>query len=514
VLWNTDVDPGVTNSLIHATVFFGTLGLAVWVVLCSGFRSGLRWTLALVPALAVVSYYSQLSPVDTIIDGDVGVVGWRWRWDAPDKQLALPESDSTATLDLQATPNDYPQFLGNGYWAEVEAVQLETDWEVHPPRELWRRKIGAGWSAFSIVGKVAVTQEQRDQNELATCYDLQTGNIIWTHADPVRWDPRGAGALGYAGPRATPTIYDGRVFVHGATGILNCLDANTGQRLWSHDTLKKHGAVNVMWGKAGSPLIVDDRVIVSVGGERNQSVVAYQIESGDVAWTSGEYQSSYASPVVAELAGVRPVITVDEGYVTSRRADDGEPLWEFAWPSESGGSAACSQPIPLPSNRLFLSKGYGLGSVLLQVSHNADDDWRVEPVWPGGTKTVMKTKMGNVVIRDGYVYGIDDVCLQCIELETGKKQWKQRRRPKIGHGQIMLIGDTLLVLTEHGEVILVDPSPEKYRELASIRVFDDQQITWNNPAFSSPYLLVRNSEEAVCYELPIAAAVELARQFE
>lgn len=507
-LWNSDFDPGVVNSVTHGSVVFGALGLAVWVALCSGWNKVLRWPLAVVPAALVLLQYSQLSPLEMVLDGDVGLVGWRWRSETPDKQLELPAATIETTLDWQSTPRDYPRFLGNGYWAEVQDVQLDTDWKNNPPKELWRKKIGAGWSSFVIVGDFAVTQEQRDDQELVTCYRVKTGEIVWSHADPVRWDPGGAGALGYPGPRATPTVHDGKVFTQGATGIFNCLDAQTGDVLWSHDTVLKHAASNVVWGKACSPLIVDDMVIVSVGGKQNQSVVAYAMDTGEVVWASGEYQSSYASPVLAEICGVRQIVTVDENFVTSRRADNGEPIWEYEWPSDSGANAAASQPIPLEGNRLFLSKGYGLGSVLLQVSSDEGDDWRLEPIWPGGVKPVMKTKMGNVVIRDGHVYGIDDVNLQCIELETGKKKWKKRRRPKFGHGQIMLVGKTILILSEGGEVILVDATPEKYRELTSMRVFDDSQITWNNPAFAPPYLLVRNAEEAACYELPIKQSNE------
>ncbi len=115
----------------------------------------------------------------------------------------------------------------------------------------------------------------------------------------------------------------------------------------------------------------------------------------------------------------------------------------------------------------------------------------------------MKTKFSNVVMREGFVYGLDDVLLECIELETGKIQWKKRRNPEFGHGQIMLMGDTILVLSETGELALVEATPEEYRELASMQVLDDAHVTWNNPAFSSPYLLVRNAREAACYELPL-----------
>ena len=168
--------------------------------------------------------------------------------------------------DWQTTPHDYPRFLGNGYWAEVKGVELETDWEAHPPQELWRREIGAGWSAFAVVGNYAVTQEQRGEHELVTCYRVDTGEPVWTHADEARFDPADMqGSLGGIGPRATPTIHGDKVFTQGGTGIVNCLDARTGEVLWSHDTAEEFGAPVVVWGKAGSPLVVDDMVVISVG---------------------------------------------------------------------------------------------------------------------------------------------------------------------------------------------------------------------------------------------------------
>lgn len=509
-------DPAHSNSFAHGAVIGGTFGLGLWVLFGSSWSKAMRWPLAWIPMSLVGLQYAQLSPLEMIVDGDVGLLGFRWRGDTPDKQIASLENTVADSLEWQTTPHDYPRFLGNGYWAEVKDVELETNWNSQPPREVWRKKIGAGWSAFAIVGNYAVTQEQRGQDELVTCYTVDQGEIVWSHADPVRWDPGGTGALGYAGPRATPTIHEGKVFSLGATGLLNCLDASSGQLLWSVDTLKKHGASNVNWGKSGSPLIVDDMVVVSVGGADNQSMVAYKLESGDLAWASGQYQSSYASPVLAEIAGVRQVVSVDEGFVTSRRAEDGRPLWEFEWPSSSGADAASSQPIPLPGDRLFVSKGYGLGSTLMQISSEGEARWQVEPAWRGtrqyGQKPVLKTKMGNVVIRDGFVYGLDDIYLQCVELETGKKKWKKRRKPKFGHGQIMLCGDAILLLSELGELVLVEASPEGYNEAASLQVFDESQITWNNPAFAFPYLLVRNAEEAVCIELPGKSLLEAAQE--
>ena len=498
---------------VNAAVILGLLGVTIWTLCCSGLPWNWRWTLGLIPWLIIGLLLAVFEP---ITNGDVGVVGWRYRFQpATDERLNVPQAESGID-DWQTTPNDYPRFLGNGYWAEVDNVRLETDWQTHPPKLRWRTKIGAGWSAFAVVGNYAITQEQRGENEMVVCYrvdtDLPEGEIVWNHADPVRFDPSGKGAFGYMGPRATPTIHEGRVFTIGATGLLNCLDARTGQSLWAHDTLAENDADLVTWGKSNSPLVVGDRVVVSVGGTGDRSLVAYDIESGDVAWAAGTRRSSYASPVLADLAGEPQILSVNEGFVTAHRVSDGHVLWEHPWEGNSDSDATCSQPVPLDGDRVFLSKGYGVGSSLLQIERDADGRFHAKPLWSPPVKPVMKTKFGNVLIRDGYVYGQDGVLLQCIELATGKSEWKNRRRPGFGHGQIMLVGDVILILTEQGEVVLAEASPERYTELASMQVFDKDQITWNNPALSGRFLLVRNAEWAACYELPLAEDIEVASE--
>jgi len=361
------------------------------------------------------------------------------------------------------------------------------------------------------VGDYAITQEQRGDQELVVCYRISTenpeGETVWSHADTVRFDPGGAGALGGIGPRATPTVYDGKVYTVGATGIFNCLDARSGKVLWTHDTLQEGDTTNIMWGKASSPLIVEQTsgptlVVVSVGAPTG-SLVAYDAESGKPVWSAGANRSSYASPVLTELLGEQLILSINEDLITAHRISDGEIVWEHDWLGNSDSDATTSQPIPLPGEKLFLSKGYGVGSTLLQLSRDESGKIVAEALWNPPIRQVMKTKMGNVVILDGYVYGVDGGILQCIDLEEGKSQWKKRRLPAIGHGQMMLIGNALVVLSESGELILVEPTPEEYRELAAMRVFPADQVTWNNPAFSSPYLLLRNGNQAVCLEMPL-----------
>lgn len=496
-----------TAFMLCLAAFF--LGWSTWQLLCGGRPFVQRLIAGSIPWVVAIAFFSS---VELVNNGDIGVVGWRWRWGVkPDEKLDTPESAKTVIADWQTTPQDYPRFLGSGSWAEVKGVQLATDWSTQPPDEIWRRKVGAAWSGFALVGNYAFTQEQRGDQELVVCYRINTtapeGELVWAHADSVRFDPSGAGALGGVGPRATPTVHDGRVFTMGATGILNCLDARTGTRLWSHDTLADTNTKNVMWGKAGSPLVVPrdsgaPLVVVSVGAP-GKSLVAYDAESGEPIWAAGDNRSSYASPVLANILDEQLILSVNEDLVTAHRVDSGKVVWSHPWPGNSDSDATASQPIPLPGDKLFLSKGYGVGACLLQFKRDDQGNITAAPLWSPPIRKVMKTKLGNVVMRDGYVYGLDGGILQCVDLAEGRNQWKKRRVPTMGHGQIMLVGDVLVILSESGELILVEPNPEGYHELAAMRVFPPEQVTWNNPAFSAPYLLLRNAQQAVCLKLPL-----------
>ncbi len=499
-------------------VLLSIIGLCLWYVCCGAQRRRTRvWTVAGVALVLVICYFA----FQPVYNGAMGIVHWKLRY-AREADERLQRLEETAVADdWQTTPRDYPRFLGNGYWAEVEGVELATDWQAHPPREVWRREIGGGWSSFSIVGNYAVTQEQRGEQELVTCYRVDAGEPVWTHADEARFDPADfQGSLGDIGPRATPTIVGERIYTQGGTGIVNCIDARTGEVVWQCDTAREFEVPVTVWGKSGSPLVVDDLVVVSVGAvgdgkplslsagskkvsSSNCSLVAFDIESGEIRWAAGTRAAAYSSPMVAELAGVRQIIIVNQSWVTAHRVNDGEVLWEHAWADERDTSASASQPVPLGGDRLFISKGYGVGASLLKIERDSSGRLTAMPLWKPAIKRVMKTKFSNIVVRDGFAYGLDDVLLSRIELETGKVQWKKRRTPEFGYGQIILVGNTIVVLSESGELVLVEASPDKYRELASLQALDEANVTWNNPAFAPPYLIVRNAREAACYELPI-----------
>ncbi|MCC7474418.1 MAG: PQQ-binding-like beta-propeller repeat protein [Pirellulales bacterium] len=538
-VWHGE-DAGYHTVMHFVGVVLGVFLVATWFLVFGAKSRRLRWGVFVAVLGGMAGFFVVFRPV---YNGGVGVHRWRFRFAPPADATLKRERAAGAIADWQPTANDYPRFLGSGYWAEARGVELETDWKAHPPREVWRREIGAGWSAFSIVGKYALTQEQRGEEECVTCYEVPTGALVWRHADQARFDPSDAlSGLGDVGPRATPTVHGERVVTQGGTGIVNCLEARTGRKVWSHDTTKEFGVPVVTWGKAGSPLVVDDLVVIQVGaiptaagknadgnearqvraegrgevaagvaeargpalGEQGEtSLVAYDLETGELRWHAGRRRASYSSPVLATLAGERQIVVVNESWVTGHQVSDGKVLWEFPWANEHDDTASCPQPVPLDGDRVFLTKGYGVGSALISISRDEKGAFSATPVWSPAIKKVMKSTFSNVLLREGYVYGLDHVVLECIRLDTGEVQWKRRRSPAFGHGQVLLVGGTIVVLSETGELALVEATPEEYRELASLQALDERNITWNNPAFSAPYLLIRNAREAVCYELAV-----------
>jgi outer membrane protein assembly factor BamB len=241
-------------------------------------------------------------------------------------------------------------------------------------------------------------------------------------------------------------------------------------------------------------LVVDHKVIVPRGGVgKIVSLLAMDADTGTTIWESGNHQVSYASPVLATLHGRRQVLSVNEDFVTAHDLESGQILWEHAWPGRSHMNANCSQPVPLDGDRVFLSKGYNQGAELLEIGPGPS--WQVRSLWKA---RVLKTKFSNVAIRDGCVFGLDDGILSCLDLESGQRRWKKGR---YGYGQNLLVGDLLLMVAENGDLALVAADPERFVELARLPGLTGQ--TWNNPALFGNLLLIRNAEEAACYQLKL-----------
>ncbi|MEO1497201.1 MAG: PQQ-binding-like beta-propeller repeat protein [Planctomycetota bacterium] len=512
----TELTVDFKNIATLATVLLAVSGLGCWYLIRGRRPLVIRLAAAAAPFIAAFAF---LSFFELKFRGDGSVQGVHRRGEPkPDELLAAIEvEDGGGLADWGPGPYDYPRFLGSGPWASAVGPSLAADWSESPPEELWRRPIGAGWSSFAVYGPYAVTQEQRGEEELVVCYKLLTGEPVWSHTDPIRYLPdNAAGEMGRAGPRATPTIVADRVYTQGATGFVNCLDGRTGAVVWSVDTAERFGADVAVWGKSGSPLFVQGsdgdaaQVIVNVGApsdwkdqpEYSSSLVAFDAQSGEVRWSAGNRQTSYASPQLIALHGQPVVVQTSDLLLSGRDAATGELLLERAWSGTSENMPTCSQPVAIGENRLLMTKGYGFGSTLLEVRRE-DAAWSLQPVWDPPIKPVLQTKYSNVVVRDGYAFGLNGDRLQCVDVATGERMWRKRRRPSFGFGQVLLAGEHLIVSTEAGEIVQILASPEKYEELGSLQALAEDEVCWNNPVIVGDVLIHRNAVEAVAYRLPL-----------
>ena len=204
---------------------------------------------------------------------------------------------------------------------------------------------------------------------------------------------------------------------------------------------------NLTWGKSCSPLLVQDLVVVTGGEEHEKSLLAYDASTGKPVWRAGRDAASYCSPLVASLSGQEQIVIVNAHSVTGHALDNGEILWEYGWPDNF---AKATEPLVVDTNRVFIAAGYGVGCAMLRIERSAAEGWSATPLWNNRN---LKPKFTNLVRRGQYVYGLDEGVLTCVNLEQGKREWKEGH---YGHGQILLVDDLLVVQAESGEIVLVD----------------------------------------------------------
>ncbi len=476
----------------------------VWLWFFSGWSGFWSRFVPLVTAVAIVAGMIGYRPV---FRG--GMMPDRWEprfWSS----RVLQTIDENRTVALaESDPLAFPQFLGPGRDATVERFNGDLS-ALIDARRLWKKAIGGGWSGFVVQNGLACTLQQDGEYESVICLDLETGDLQWDYRHRRRHDD----PLGGAGPRTTPTLDENRLYAQGANGLLVCLDARNGQLLWEQDISQLVGVSltegtttsglayqledsKVVWGRAGSPLVEGDLLIVPAGGPRdeaNVSLIAFDKKTGAERWRAGEAPIGYSSPVVMTLDGVRQIVAVNESTVAGFDLT-GFQLWEFAWPGNSDADANTSQATQVGINRVLVSKGYGTGGALFEVSRKNLDTWEVAEVWRN--PRVLKTKLTSPVIRDDLAWGLSDGILECVDLTTGKRLWKNGR---YGHGQLLRVGEFLLVHGEDGVLAVVPASGGGFQELGRVETIDG--VCWNTVAVYDDCVLVRSDLEAACFRLP------------
>lgn len=445
----------------------------LWALFFSRFNKKIRFYLFITGITSPLVFFIFFKIEGT--SGDfVPEIVWRWTIQSHDHKNDIIEQH----IQPLEPHENWLQFLGNHRNGSATLNHFRPLKITDKPKLIWRRKIGSAWSGFAISNGKAITQEQHRNEEWVSCYDLSTGELLWKSTSNAKYQTK----LGGLGPRATPTIHDRMVFSMGATGTVKCNQLKDGKLLWSKMVVKS-GTPLPDWGNSCSPLVYKNKVIVFTSTP-DRSVLALDKYTGEKIWSSGSDNQGYSSP---QLYLESQILNFNNDGLSAHHVETGVPLWRFPW---ARSHPHCASPLILPDKRIFISSGYGTGGACLNVILETGK-WICESEWRNRN---LKAKFNNPIYFQGHIYGLDDGVLSCIDTQKGERKWKKGR---MGHGQIIRVGNKLLVTSEYGSVHIFLATPEKQKELLKFQVFEEK--TWNPPALASPYLVLRNHKEAACF---------------
>lgn len=478
----------------------------VWLVLGQWLSRRIRYAGLIVAMIAAWGYFAVLR-FDGV-DGEFNsATSYRWQETDEDRFQAAhskmkPNAAPVGAAKLMLSDGDWPGFRGPNRDSRLAGIRIATDWDKNPPKELWRKRVGPGWSSFAVIGDKVFTQEQRGTDEAVVCYDANDGREIWAHSDAGRFEEAVAGP----GPRATPTFHDGKIFAMGGAGRLNCLDAATGKLVWSRDVLKDAGAENQPWGLAASPLVHQGIVTVYApcprkdksGVEDNpneKAVLGYREGSGDLAWTAGKGAHCYSSTQLSNLNGVEQLLFLSDAGLYSFDSN-GKVLWHYDWPTSDAQVARIVQPAVVGNSDVVVGTPFEKGTRRIHVNYDGDK-WSTSQV---SEMEAFKPYFNDFVVHDGHIYGYNGSFLICLGLDDQKIKWKERG---YGNGQILLLPEQnlMLVITEKGEIALVETNPKERKELVRMPAISGK--TWNHPVIANGRLFVRNAAEMACFALDV-----------
>ena len=399
---------------------------------------------------------------------------------------------------------DWNQYHGRNSDNKTNERLTSTTWLEKSGSPKWKISTPLGFSSFSTEGARAFTliaEEDEDglMREVCIALDTKSGRRLWS-TWLCRMDYKSGGGNSGApgnnggdGPRSTPSVLNGKVWVYDSDMNLYCIDAASGKVIWDVQVLKEHKGQNIKWKNSSAPLIEDDLVIV-YGGGPGQSLLAFERETGKIAWKTGNETATHATPIATTIHGFRQIIFFCTSGLVSVDPKSGRELWRQAFPFKVSTAAS---PV-VADDMIYCSAGYGVGAGLYKISRkgtrfSSSEIWR--------KKNDMFNHWSTPLYHDGHLYGMfsfkkyGNGPLQCIELKSGKIKWSE---DGYGPGNVILSGDHLIALADDGVLSLVKATPSQYTELARKKVLNGK--CWSTPILSNGMVLARSTVEAVCLE--------------
>ena len=395
---------------------------------------------------------------------------------------------AAATLAAQSTSVDWPQWRGPDRTGISKETGLLAQWPRSGPSVAWSAAmLGAGYGSISVQGERVYVQGMRNRQSVVSSLNRADGKLVWVRILGAAGDnDRGPG------PRSTPTIDGDRVYALSETGDLACLRVSDGTVVWQRNILKEFRGGNPYWLLSESPLVDGNMVIVTPGG-RGAGMVALDKMSGKTVWQSKDLSdgAGYASPIVADVGGVRTIMTFTADAGVGVRASDGKLMWRNS--EAANGTANIATPV-YSDGRVFFTSGYGTGASLLGLKA-AGGEVRAQEIY---FTRDMKNHHGGVVLVNGHIYGYNDSILTCLEFASGKMIWRDR---SVGKGAVSYADGHLYILGENNVVGLVEATPAGYKEKGRFSITDQGWPSWSHPVVSGGRLYVRNQGTLTSYDV-------------
>lgn len=398
---------------------------------------------------------------------------------------------ATLLLLSSAAASDWPQFLGpnrNGISPEND---LATTWPADGPPVVWQKKIGSGWAGPAVANGKLILFHRVDNKETVDCLNAKTGDPVWhfdyatAYVDDFSFDD---------GPRAVPTIADGKIYTLGADGVLHCLNFADGKKIWRVDTRKDFSAGKGFFGLVCAPLVVGKVVMVSIGGE-GAGIVGFDKDTGKVLWKATSDEAGYSSPVAATIQGQQYAFFFTRAGLTALEPADGKVFFEIPWRSRDNNSVNAAAPVVI-GDIVFISASYETGAKALRVTGS-----KYKELW--SNDDVLSTHYATSLHKDGFLYGLDGrhdypagTTLKCVELATGKMRWQ---KPGLKGANLIMAGDQLLLLTERGQLDRIAASPDGFKLLSQAQILPSGVRAY--PALADGLFYARSKDRLVCVKL-------------
>ena len=383
---------------------------------------------------------------------------------------------------------DWPQWRGPSRSAISPETGLLATWPAAGPPRVWAASnLGGGFGSISVSRDRVYVQGMRNGQSLLSALNRADGKLVWTK-------PIGRSVDNYQGPgpRGTPSVDGDRVYVLTENGDLASLTQQDGTIVWQRNILRDFGGRNIGWLISESPLIDGNNVIVSPGG-RAAGMVALDKTTGKTVWVSKELsdEASYSSPIIADVQGLRTIMSLTSGAGIGVRASDGKVMWRH--PSVANGTANIATPV-FSENRVFYTSDYGTGGALLALRAEKGEV-RAQEVY---FTRDMQNHHGGVIVVNGYLYGFNNSILTCMEFATGKVMWRHR---SVGKGSLAYADGHLYLLSENNVVGLAEATPAAYREKGRFTIPDQGWPSWAHPVITGGRLYVRDQGILTAFDI-------------